>query len=93
MPSRRKLKKQIKMSTNEIIEEGFMESINGDSKEAAKMDAFIDEVIDYRFDALSGISNYPLHGKRAEIKKYFADLKEKVHAQNEAYSSKIGHVK
>lgn len=70
-----------------------MESINGDAKEAEKMDKMIDEVIDYRFDALSGISNYPIHGKRSEVKKYFAKIKEKLHAQNKEYSKKIGHVK
>ena len=93
MPSRRKLKKQIKNSTNEIIEEGFMESINGDAKEAEKMDKVIDDLIDYRIDLLSKVSNYPLNGKRSEVKQHFESLKKEMKNKNEEYSKKIGHVK
>jgi oligoribonuclease NrnB/cAMP/cGMP phosphodiesterase (DHH superfamily) len=46
MASRRKFKKQIKNRTNLLIEDAFIESINGDAREAVKMDSIIDEVID-----------------------------------------------
>lgn len=92
MPSRRKLKKGIKSTTNDIIEEGFVESINGDAKEQDKMDKIIDDVIDYRFELLSKVSNYPRNSKRAEIKKYFHNIKEELQKHNSDFSKKIGHV-
>lgn len=69
-----------------------MESINGDAKEAEKMDQLIDEIVDYRFELLTKVSNYPIHGKRAQVKKHFNSIKEELKAQNKGYSKKIGHV-
>ena len=55
MASRRKLKKAIKLQTNLLIDDAFVESINGDEK----VDQVIDELIDFRFDLLTDVSNYP----------------------------------
>lgn len=92
MANRRDLKKIIKSSTNEIIEDGFMEAINGDSKERDKMDKIIDEVVEYRLELLSKISNYPRHSKRSEIKKHFKNIKGQLDKNNADYSKKIGQV-
>lgn len=92
MPSRRKIKKEIKKETNLLIEDAFIESINGDAKESKKMDGLIDELIDKRFELISKVSNYPNNGKRAEVKEYFKGVKEDLSKEVSNYTKKIGHV-
>lgn len=92
MNSRRELKKKLKNSTNELIEDGFMESINGDSKERDKMEKLIDGVVDYRVNLLNKISNYPRHAKRSQIKKHFGDIKSEMDKNKKDFTKKIGHV-
>lgn len=92
MASRREIKKAIKSSTNQIIEDGYMESINGDKKEKEKLDKVIDEVVEYRMDLINRVSNYPRHGKRSEKKKHFANIKGELEKNNLDYNKKIGHV-
>ncbi len=87
MASRRKLKKSIKSHTNLLIEDAFIESLNGD----AKMDKVIDELIDTRFDMLSGVSNYPNKDSKA-ASKHFNDLKAKLESTISDYTKKIGRV-
>jgi hypothetical protein len=87
MASRRKLKKAIKSETNLLIEDAFIESLNGDEK----MDKVIDELIDTRFDVLAGVSNYPNKDKKAAAK-HFNELKTKLNASVSEYSKKIGRV-
>lgn len=87
MASRRKLKKAIKSETNLLIEDAFIESLNGDEK----MDKVIDELIDARFDMLSGVSNYPNKDSKAAAK-HFNELKEKLNSSVIDYSKKIGRV-
>ena len=87
MASRRKLKKAIKSETNLLIEDAFIESLNGDDK----MDKVIDELIDTRFEILSAVSNYPLNDSKATAK-HFSDLKTKLNSSLKDYSKKIGHL-
>jgi hypothetical protein len=92
MPSRRKFKKSIKSQTNLLIEDAFIESINGDEKEASKMDNLIDEVIDDRHEMLNKVSDYPNNGKRAEVKAHFNAIKENLDKKTNDYAKKIGRV-
>lgn len=92
MPSRRKLKKQIKAKTNLLIEDAFIESINGGEKEAEKMDTIIDNVIDERLDMLSKVSQYPNNGKRSEVKSHFSSVKKDLEEKSNEFSKKIGRV-
>ena len=93
MPSRRKLKKKIKQQTDLIIEDAFIESINGDEKEAKKMDTTIDSIIDDRYEMLSRVSNYPKSEKRAKVTEHFNAIKTDLDARVSDYSKKIGRVK
>jgi len=93
MANRRKLKKEIKKETNYLIEDAFIESIQGDEKEAKKMDGIIDNIIDDRFEMLSKVSNYPKGEKRGVIKKYFKDVRTTLAEKKKDYTSKIGTVK
>ena len=92
MPSRRKLKKEIKSETNLIIEDAFIESINGDEKEAKKMDSTIDAIIDDRYEMLSRVSSYPKNEGRAKVKKHFNAIKTDLSAKVADYRKKIGRV-
>lgn len=87
MASRRKLKKAIKLQTNLLIDDAFVESINGDEK----VDQVIDELIDFRFDLLTDVSNYPLKDKKATAK-HFNEVKTKLNTSMGEYSKKIGRV-
>jgi hypothetical protein len=87
MASRRKLKKSIKTQTNLLIEDAFIESLNGDEK----MDKVIDELIDKRFEMLSGVSQYPNKDSKAAAK-HFNDMKSNLDSSVLDYSKKIGRV-
>jgi len=92
MANRREIKKEIKRKTDLLIEDAFIESINGDKKEADKMDQLIDELIDERYAMLSKVSSYPRNGSRNEIKKHFSDLQKELDNKVTEYDKKIGHV-
>lgn len=92
MANRRTLKKQIKKQTNELIEDAFIESINGAEKEAKKMDQLVDELIDDRFELISKVSDYPKKKDAKTIKSHFSELKDEVKSKVDAYRKKIGKV-
>ena len=92
MPSRRKLKKKIKRETDLIIEDAFIESINGDEKEVKKMDSTIDSIIDDRYEMLSRVSNYPKNEKKAKVTEHFNAIKTDLDTKVADYSKKIGRV-
>ncbi|MBL4710151.1 MAG: hypothetical protein JKY48_17105 [Flavobacteriales bacterium] len=92
MASRRKFKKNIKAQTDVLIEDAFIESINGDEKEGNKMDQVIDAVIDDRIAMLNKVSNYPNKGTRAEVKAHFNAVKKDKEAKVSDYTKKIGRV-
>jgi hypothetical protein len=92
MASKRDIKKKIKSETDELIEDAFIESINGDKKEAGRMDGIIDEIIDYRYDLLGRVSNHP-KGNRAKVKDHFNAIRTDLSTKNTDYSKKIGRVK
>lgn len=92
MANRRELKKKIKQETNLLIEDAFMESIEGDAKEKKKMDILIDELIDDRHELISKVSNYPKNSKKAEVRNHFNLLQEELNEKTAAYSKKIGRV-
>lgn len=92
MPSRRKFKKQIKTKTNLLIEDAFIEAINGDEKESKKMDGIIDNIIDDRYEMLSKVCDYPLNDSRSAIKEHFKAIKESLSSKAADYQKKIGIV-
>ncbi|MFB1022348.1 MAG: hypothetical protein QMC40_06270 [Vicingaceae bacterium] len=92
MASRTKFKKQIKNRTNLLIEDAFIESINGDAREAVKMDSIIDEVIDERHVMLNKVCVYPNRESRANIKAHFNQIGAELQERASAYEKKIGRV-
>lgn len=93
MASRRKLKKKIKAETNLLIEDAFIEAINGDQKEESKMDDIIDSIIDERQEMLNKVSAYPINAARAEVKEHFDSLKTALQNKASEFGKKIGAVK
>jgi hypothetical protein len=92
MASRKELKKQLKKATDLLIEDAFIESINGDEKEVAKMDKVVDKIIDDRYDLLSKVSTYPNKESRAKIKEHFKGIKDELEAKVATYTKEIGRV-
>lgn len=92
MASRRKFKKQIKEKTDLLIEDAYMESINGDSKEAEKMDSMIDDIIDDRIAMLNKVCAYPNRENRANVKAHFNDISKSLETKATDYNKKIGRV-
>ena len=88
MPSRRKLKKTIKKQTDLLIEDAFIEAINGDKK----MDQLIDELIDERFDFIAKVSQYPNDKTAKEIREHFQALKGEFSKSLDSYTKKVGKV-
>lgn len=93
MASRRKFKKQIKDKTNLLIEDAFIEAINGDEKEADKMDSIIDKVVDDRHEMLNRVCDYPSNDNRSNIKQHFKAIREDLNKKVEEHQKKIGIVK
>ena len=75
-----------------MIEDAFIEAINGDEKEAKKMDDIIDSIIDDRHEMLNKVSNYPLNESRAAIKEHFKAIKTNLGEKAAEYNKKIGIV-
>ena len=92
MASRREFKKVIKDKTNLLIEDAFIESVNGDAKEAQKMDEIIDQVIDDRIEMLNKVCAYPNRESRAKIKAHFNEIATNLEAKTAEYTKKIGRV-
>ena len=92
MPSRRKIKKDIKNRTNLLIEDAFIESVNGDEKEGKKMDEIIDNIIDDRHQMLNKISDYPKRENRAKVKEHFNAIRTELDTKATDYAKKIGRI-
>jgi len=88
MPSRRKLKKSIKNNSNLIIEDAFIQMINGPNADEKKLNKIIDELIDARFDLISKVSQFP-RGSRKDNKAHFQTLKEEVEKKMQEFQKKI----
>ena len=93
MANKRDIKKEIVDATNFLIEDAFIEMMEGDEKEAEKMDKIIDEVIDDRYTLLSEVCNYPRREKTPKIKAYFTELRKSLKTKSADYTKKIGLVK
>ncbi len=92
MASRRQFKKVIKGKTNFLIEDAFIESLNGDQKEAEKMDTIIDDLIDDRIEMLHNVCVYPNRESKAVIKEHFNDIAKNLEVKTAEYKKKIGKV-
>ena len=78
MASRRELKKNILNLIGDVIEEYYNALLEGDKKNAEKIEKLIDECVDLADELIAKVnSSYKLK-TRAETKKHFASIKEKL---------------
>jgi len=92
MANKRDIKKQIKSETNRLIEDAYYQSLEADDKLVKKMDGFIDEIVEKRFDLLRGVGHYPKGEKRAKVKEHFNAIRTELDSHVAEYSKKIGRI-
>tara|TARA_R110002049_G_C9149240_1_gene560142 strand:- start:1672 stop:1959 length:288 start_codon:yes stop_codon:yes gene_type:complete len=78
MSNKRELKQAIKYRTNQLMEDAFSYTLNHPGDNDEKADQLIEKIADKWFELVAKVNNYPKKGKRAEVKKYFSDIKEEL---------------
>ena len=78
MSNKRELKQAIKYRTNQLMEDAFSYTLNHPGDNYEKADHLIEKIADKWFELVAKVNNYPKKGKRAEVKKYFSDIKEEL---------------
>ncbi len=92
MANRRELKKEVKSSTNLLIEDAYLEAMEGDEKEKKKMNGIINDIVDARHDFLSRISSYPKSKDRTKVKDHFNAIRTELETKTADYSKQIGRI-
>ncbi len=89
MASRRELKKNILHLLGDVIEEYYNALLEGDKKNEEKIEKLIDECVDLADELIAKVnSSYKLK-TRAETKKHFAGIKEKLGDSVLAFTEKL----
>lgn len=92
MANKRDIKKEIKQSTNKLIEDAFYQTLDAADKEVKKMDELIDKIVEERFELISKVNQYPINGEAKEIKSHFKEVREELGKLADEYTKKIGKV-
>jgi len=92
MANKRDIKKEIKQSTNKLIEDAFYQTLDAGDKEVKKMDELIDKIVEERFELISKVNQYPINGEAKEIKSHFKEVREELGKLADEYTKKIGKV-
>jgi len=92
MANKRDIKKEIKQSTNKLIEDAFYQTLDAADKEVKKMDELIDKIVEERFELISKVNQYPINGEAKEIKSHFKEVREELRKLADDYTKKIGKV-
>lgn len=78
MANRRQLKKKINGLLGDVIEEYYNVLINNKGENEAKIEALVDECADLANELVAKINNAKTLKSRAEVKKLFSEVKEKL---------------
>ena len=92
MANKRDIKKEIKQSTNKLIEDAFYQTLDAADKEVKKMDELIDKIVEERFELISKVNQYPINGEAKEIKSHFKEVREELRKLADDYTKMIGKV-
>jgi len=92
MANKRDIKKEIKQSTNKLIEDAFYQTLDAADKEVKKMDELIDKIVEERFELIRKVNQYPINGEAKEIKSHFKEVREELRKLADDYTKKIGKV-
>ncbi len=89
MSNKRELKQAIKYRTNQLMEDAFSYTLNHPGDNDEKADQLIERIADKWFELVAKVNNYPKKGKRAEVKKYFADIEAELDATANDFNKEI----
>lgn len=78
MANRRTMKKNINHLIGDVIEEYYNALLSGDGKNEEKIEAEVDKCIDFADDLIAKVNSSKKLKSRAEVKKMFAELKDKL---------------
>lgn len=79
MANRRDLKRDINHIIGDVIEEYYSALLNGDSKATeAQIEKLVDDCVDLADELISKVNSTKKLKTRAEVKKHFSQIKEKL---------------
>lgn len=78
MANRRELKRNINGLLGDVIEECYTSLLNNEGKNEAQVEAIVDECVDLADELIEKVNSAKKLQSRAERKKLFSDVKEKL---------------
>ncbi|MCK6648349.1 MAG: hypothetical protein L6Q66_01725 [Bacteroidia bacterium] len=78
MANRRELKRNINGLVGDVIEECYNSLLNNEGKNEAQVEAIVDECVDLADELIEKVNSAKKLQNRAERKKLFSDVKEKL---------------
>ncbi len=78
MASRRIVKNNINNLLGDVIEEYYNSLLDNGGKNEQKIEALVDECVDLADELITKVNSTKKLKTRAEVKKHFADIKEKL---------------
>ncbi|HEY0029785.1 MAG TPA: hypothetical protein VGC65_03415 [Bacteroidia bacterium] len=89
MANRRQVKKNINGLFGDVIEEYYNAFLNGDIKTEEEVEKTVDECVDLADDLIGKVNSAKRLKTRAEVKKRFAEVKDKLGDSVLAYIAKL----
>ena len=89
MASRRIVKNNINSLLGDVIEEYYNALLNNDGKNEEKIEALVDECVDLADELIAKVNSTYKLKSRAEVKKHFADIKNKLGDSVISYIEKL----
>ncbi len=78
MANRRTIKKNINHLIGDVIEEYYNALLNGDGKNEKQIESEVDKCVDLADELIAKVNSSKKLKTRAEVKKMFAELKDKL---------------
>ncbi len=78
MASRKDIKRHINELLGDVIEEHYNAFLNNEGKTEAETEAMVDKCVDLADELISKVNSTKKLKNRAEVKKSFAEIKEKL---------------
>lgn len=89
MANRREIKRNINGLLGDVIEECYSSLLNNEGKNEAQVEALIDECIDLADELIAKVNAGKNLKSRAEVKKMYAEVKEKLGDNVISYIEKL----
>jgi len=89
MSNRRELKRNINGLLGDVIEECYDSLLDNGGKNEEEVEAIVDHAVDLADDLIAKVNGAKKLKTRAEIKKYFSDIKEQLSDQVIVFIEKL----